>query len=167
MELKNLKQKDAIIILLSIIMMGICVGTHFINTMYSEDIIDFKIKPFSYVVLCLNFLSTILFIIGVIWEKQNLLHYITTTFLMYFIISFSCFCCNFFFLVTSKVYRYYYDIKYIYYEEYLTKHPEIEGDEELKNSIQHKAAVKYHMLSLTHFFIIGLMVNIISPYSYT
>ncbi|OUM60546.1 hypothetical protein PIROE2DRAFT_13662 [Piromyces sp. E2] len=137
-------------ILATLVMMGICAGTHFLNIMIHEEIGTFLTKVSNIFDVTVQ-VSLVVFFVGLFWQKLPLLKQVTIVFAVYIFFSLSCFCCNFITLIFGDCYRETYNLFTVYHEIYINNNPNTTKEEdEIKKDIKTKfyVEVSLHIVSL-------------------
>ncbi|ORX77385.1 hypothetical protein BCR32DRAFT_270674 [Anaeromyces robustus] len=151
--------KDLSAVVSSIFMMGICIGTHFLNKMFDEDISS-SLSTACYFFLIIVCISLIVFIIGIYWNKHLILiRQIITCISTYLFFSLSCFICNFSSLLFSPIFYDDYNLVIIYADSYIEDNynfdEEVDYDYiEIKKYIKRKLYIQ----SILHIICIALII---------
>ncbi|KAG4083840.1 hypothetical protein H8356DRAFT_1747239 [Neocallimastix lanati (nom. inval.)] len=138
----------------SIIMLGICVGSYFLNIMIYEEIGQFLLHVALIFGVCV-IISLVVFIIGLIINHKIMIKQISTIFAVYIFFSLSCFCCNFITIIFGDCYRESYNLYTVYLYYYLEDHPDTElEDDEIKSMLKKTFYIKI----VLHILTLGIMI---------
>jgi len=141
-------------ILSTAVMIGVSVGSYYLNIMINEEIGPFLLHVARVFGVCV-IISLVAFIIGILFNNMILIKQYATIYAVYIFFSLSCFCCNFITLIFGNCYRESYNLYTVYVDYYLKDHPTSElEDDQIKELVKKT----FYISTALHILTLCLMI---------
>jgi len=138
----------------SIIMMGVCIGTFFLNTMIYDQFSNFVL--YSSVIFTIGIVIVDGIFITCLFIEKNIFHKEAVTgFAIYILFCIACYICNILLLICAEFLRDEYNLFNYYTDAFVSEHPESEMTFDER---KHSYKLKYFGLSFVHLLVLIILL---------